>query len=74
MQPDRRRHSKPPNNFQATTQLSFIYELFGNTPPEDTGNIISFDDVTKMHRMKMERKAFSIILNNIKHLKDRPNE
>lgn len=75
MQPERHRPPRHVKHSQSPAQLSFLADLFEDfQPPEDAGNIISFNEIAEKHRRKMERKAYSIILENISHLKDKPEE
>jgi hypothetical protein len=74
MQPERHRIARHAKYSQSPEQMSFLAELFGDLPPEQSGNVISFNEIAEKHRRKMERKAYSIILNNITHLKDKNEE
>lgn len=74
MQSERRSLPRHAKFLQSPVQLSFLAELFGGMPPDPSGNIISFDEIAEKHRRRIERKAYSIILNNIMHLKDKNEE
>gem|GEM_PF-3850719 len=55
----------------STTQLPFLGAMDADAPLYQPGNILSFNEVEERYRRKMEQKAYSIILNNIAHLKDK---
>lgn len=72
MQPERNQFPRHVRHSRSPAQLSFLADLFGDyQPSEDSGNIISFDEIAEKHQRKIERKTYSIILDNISHLRDK---